>query len=113
MSKVYLHPTREKSLLRRHPWVFSKAVERTEGRCQRGDTVDVYSAENVWLGRGAFSPDSQIRVRIWTFEPNQSIDNVFFSQRIQTAIAVRQHVIQQANTNAYRVIAAESDGLPG
>ncbi len=113
MSKVYLHPTREKSLLRRHPWVFSKAVERTEGRCQRGDTVDVYSSENVWLGRGAFSPDSQIRVRIWTFEPNQSIDNVFFSQRIQTAIAVRQHVIKEANTNAYRVIAAESDGLPG
>ena len=113
MSKVYLHPTREKSLLRKHPWVFSKAVERTEGRCQRGDTVDVFSSENVWLGRGAFSPDSQIRVRIWTFDQQQSIDNVFFSQRIQTAIAVRQHVIKSANTNAYRVIAAESDGLPG
>ncbi len=113
MSKIYLHPTREKSLLRKHPWVFSKAVEQIEGRCQRGDTVDVYSSERVWLGRGAYSPDSQIRVRIWTFTPSQSIDNVFFTQRIQTAIKAREHVIAQSQTNAYRVIAAESDGLPG
>ena len=113
MSKVYLHPTREKSLLRNHTWVFSKEVERTEGRCRRGDIVDVYSADNQWLGRGAFSPDSQIRVRIWTFDEKQSIDNAFFTQRIQTAMTARQHVINQANTNAYRVIAAESDGLPG
>lgn len=113
MSKVYLHPTREKSLLRKHPWIFSKAVERTEGRCHHGDTVDVYSADNQWLGRGAFSPDSQIRVRIWTFDKSQSIDNAFFTQRIQTAIAAREHLVTHARTNAYRVIAAESDGLPG
>lgn len=113
MSKVYLHPTREKSLLRKHPWIFSKAVERTEGRCHHGDTVDVYSADNQWLGRGAFSADSQIRVRIWTFDKSQSIDNAFFTQRIQTAIAAREHLVTHARTNAYRVIAAESDGLPG
>lgn len=113
MSKVYLHPTREKSLLRKHPWIFSKAVERTEGRCHHGDTVDVYSADNQWLGRGAFSPDSQIRVRIWTFDKSQSIDNAFFTQRIHTAIAAREHLVTHARTNAYRVIAAESDGLPG
>lgn len=113
MSKVYLHPTREKSLLRKHPWIFSKALERTEGRCHHGDTVDVYSADNQWLGRGAFSPDSQIRVRIWTFDKSQSIDNAFFTQRIQTAIAAREHLVTHARTNAYRVIAGESDGLPG
>ncbi|MET1218169.1 MAG: class I SAM-dependent methyltransferase [Glaciecola sp.] len=112
-AKVILHPTREKSLLRRHPWVFSKAIDQVKGRVKPGDTVDVYSADQTWLGRGAYSPESQIRVRIWTFDPAQSIDNVFFTQRLQTALQARQHVIAQANTNAFRLVAAESDGLPG
>lgn len=72
-AKVILHPTREKSLLRRHPWVFSKAIDQVKGRVKPGDTVDVYSADQTWLGRGAYSPESQIRVRIWTLTPRKAL----------------------------------------
>ena len=112
-ASIKLHPTREKSLLRKHPWVFSKAIHSTEGRLKSGDTVDVYSSENLWLGRGAYSPDSQIRVRIWTFNQHETVDNAFFTRRLQVALSARQHVIDQANTDAFRLVAAESDGLPG
>ena len=84
-AKIYLQPGREKSLLRRHPWVFEGAVATVKGRCRMGDTVDVYSSDDKWLGRGAFSPNSQIRVRIWTFDKNESIDNAFFCRRIESA----------------------------
>ena len=112
-AKIYLQPGREKSLLRRHPWVFEGAVATVKGRCRMGDTVDVYSSDDKWLGRGAFSPNSQIRVRIWTFDKNESIDNAFFCRRIESAWQLRQQIMARASSNACRLIAAESDGLPG
>ena len=66
-SQVILHPNRDKSLRRRHPWVFESAVAGLKGRGRSGDTVDVFDSEGDWLGRGAYSPTSQIRVRMWTF----------------------------------------------
>lgn len=112
-ATVYLHPDREKSLLRRHPWVFASAVASLKGRCRSGDTVDVVSSNGDWLGRGAWSPESQIRVRIWTFNKAESIDNVFFVRRLEQALQLRKRLINEANTNAFRLIASESDGLPG
>ena len=112
-SRVTLHPGREKSLLRRHPWIFASAIESTKGRMNLGDTVDVYSHEDVWLGRGAYSPHSQIQVRIWTFTQNESIDNGFFQRRIATAQQSREELIKRHGLTGYRLIAAESDGLPG
>lgn len=112
-ATVILHPQRDKSLRRRHPWVFASAVDQLKGRCRPGDTVDVHSSEGKWLGRGAWSPESQIRVRMWTFEAEESIDNGFFVRRIAQAYSLRQKWVISPVTNSYRLIASESDGLPG
>ena len=112
-ATVILQEGREKSLKRHHPWVFDGAVANVKGRCRSGDTVDVVAADGSWLGRGAYSPSSQIRVRIWTFDQQEIIDNAFFLRRIEQAWQLRQRLMLQANTNACRLVAAESDGLPG
>lgn len=112
-SSIILQPEREKSLLRRHPWIFSRAIDKQVGRLNSGDTVDVYSSNGDWLGRGAWSPESQIQVRIWTFEPKEIIDNGFFQRRIARAQQSRQDIIIRHGLTGYRLIAAESDGLPG
>ncbi len=112
-ATVTLNPERERSLKRRHPWVFASAVNAVKGKCRRGDTVDVLSADGTWLGRGAYSPDSQIRVRMWTFTASESIDNGFFLRRIEQAHTLRQRLFAGTDTNSYRLVASESDGLPG
>jgi 23S rRNA (cytosine1962-C5)-methyltransferase len=112
-SSVILQPEREKSLLRRHPWIFASGIAQQVGRMNSGDTVDVFSTEGQWLGRGAWSPESQIQVRIWTFDQQEIIDNGFFQRRIARAQRGREDIIVRHGLTAYRLIAAESDGLPG
>ncbi len=112
VASVYLVKGREKSVLRRHPWIFSRGIQRVEGKPSLGETVDVFDHQGKWLARGAFSPNSQIRVRIWTFE-DEAIDTAFFVKRINDAQALRNSVIARDGLTGYRLIAAESDGLPG
>lgn len=112
-ASVILQADREKSLKRHHPWVFSKAVKQVKGTPNAGDTVDVLAADGSWLGRGAYSPDSQIRVRIWTFDQAEMIDSAFFQRRLAQAWQLRQQLFDLNHTNGIRVVAAESDGLPG
>jgi len=111
-ATVYLQADREKSLKRRHPWIFSKAISQVKGKVGIGETVDVRATDGTFLGRGAYSPSSQIRVRIWTWDETEQIDTAFFARKIAAAWAVRQSWFD-ADTNGIRVIAAESDGLPG
>lgn len=111
MAEIVLLPGREKSLLRRHPWVFSGAVARVEGRARPGDTVEVVTAKGRWLGRGAFSPESNLRVRIWTFDPKEAVDAAFFRRRLAAALAARD--LPGVPPRACRLVAAEADGLPG
>ncbi len=110
-ASVTLHRTREKSLLRRHPWIFTSAIDKVHGKLHSGDTVEVISADGAWLGRGAYSPTSSIRVRIWTFDPDEVIDNSFFLRRIESALTGRTAL--NLPSNAMRLVAAECDGLPG
>ena len=110
---IILQADREKSLKRRHPWVFSKAVKTVQGKPKSGETVDVLSNDGQWLGRGAYSPDSQIRIRIWSFDQQEHIDAAFFKRRIERAWSVRKDLFDLSQTNGLRVVAAESDGLPG
>lgn len=111
MFSIHLNPSRESSLLRKHPWVFSGAIQKTEGNPQAGDTVEIYSAKNQWLGRGAYSPQSQIRARVWTFDEQEKINADFFKRRIERAIHFRAEIFPDAS--AFRVVYGESDGLPG
>lgn len=112
-AKIYLNAKREKSLLRKHPWVFSQAIKKIIGKPIIGDTVDVYDSSNQWLARGAYSPESQIRVRIWTFDENEEINLDFFIKKLKSAQLRREFFIQQGELTGYRLIAGESDGLPG
>lgn len=113
MLKIILKKGRQKSLLRKHPWVLSGAVERIEGRPSPGDTVDVLSSEGSFLGKGAFSPHSQIRVRMWTFEKSERIDSSFFYSKIRKAASARCELKGLENCSAVRIVHAESDELPG
>jgi 23S rRNA (cytosine1962-C5)-methyltransferase len=112
-SSIILQADRDKSLKRRHPWVFSQAVKQVHDTPNSGDTVDIVSEKGEFVARGAYSPNSQIRARVWTFDQNEVIDADFFQRRIQQAWAVRQQLFNLDQTNGIRVVAAESDGLPG
>lgn len=110
---IILKPGREKSLLRRHPWVFSGAVAQVNGDPQSGQTVDVRAADGQWLARAAYSPTSQIRARVWTFDPDEVVDVDFFRRRIDSALAARASLGLDTVTDAMRLIHAESDRIPG
>lgn len=113
MSSVILKAGREKSLLRRHPWVFSGAIRQVEGQPGRGETVEVLSSQGRILGRGAFSPHSQIRVRIWTFETEEEVSPAFFRKRIIASVQMRRSLDLLHPDGACRMVYGESDGLPG
>ncbi len=104
---------REKSLLRRHPWIFSGGVARMEGKARSGETIDIVDHQGKWLARGAYSPSSQIRARVWTFDRNEAIDSAFFERRLQQAQTWRAWLAERDGLDSYRLIAGESDGLPG
>ncbi|BEL93913.1 MULTISPECIES: 23S rRNA (cytosine(1962)-C(5))-methyltransferase RlmI [Serratia] len=111
--RLFLAKGREKSLLRRHPWVFSGAVQRVEGKALSGETIDILDSQGKWLARGAYSPESQIRARVWTFQQDEEVNIDFFIRRLQQAQSWRDWVAQRDGLDGYRLIAGESDGLPG
>ena len=112
-ARISLNVGREKSLLRKHPWIFSKAINKIKGKPMLGDTVDVFDSKGNWLAKGAYSPESQIRIRIWSFDEHQEIDRDFFFNKLQKAQVRRDWFIAQGKLTGYRLIAGESDGLPG
>ena len=113
MADLVLKPGREKSLLRRHPWIFSGAIHRVDGNPASGETINLLSFKDDFLARAAYSPHSQIRARVWTFDPDEEVSADFFRKRIQRAIAARRMLSVAQASDAYRLIHAESDGLPG
>jgi 23S rRNA (cytosine1962-C5)-methyltransferase len=111
MNSLILKKGREKSLLRRHPWIFSGSVEKGGGK--PGETVEVLATGKKLLARAAYSPKSQIRARVWTFDPAEEVDVAFFRNRIQKALALREALPAARHANALRLVHGESDGLPG
>jgi 23S rRNA (cytosine1962-C5)-methyltransferase len=111
-GQLVIKQGKEKALRRKHPWVFTGAVQKIQGKPGLGDTVDVLDNKGQFLGRGAYSPHSQICARIWTFDANEAIDDAFFERRVARAKALRDAVVP-AGTTGYRLLAGESDGLPG
>ena len=112
-ARIYLNIGREKSLLRKHPWIFSKAINKIKGNPMLGETVDVFDNKGNWLAKGAYSPESQMRVRVWSFNENEHIDRDFFLQKLSNAQTRRDWFISDGGLTGYRLIAGESDGLPG
>jgi 23S rRNA (cytosine1962-C5)-methyltransferase len=112
MASLILKKGRDKSLRRRHPWVFSGAIEKLSGKPGAGDTVAVQSADGKLLAKAAYSPKSQIRARVWTFD-DEEVDAAFFRARLEQAIALRAALPASRHTNALRLVHGESDGLPG
>ena len=111
-AAVHLKAGRERSLVQRHPWVFSGAIDRVDGDPAPGATVDVVDAAGAFLARAAYSPQSQIRARAWSFDPSQPIDPPFFATAIARACAARRTLLDAANTGC-RLVHGESDRLPG
>lgn len=112
MPALILKPGREKSLLRRHPWIFSGAVLRVDEEPGSGATLDLLSSKGDFLARAAYSPASQIRARVWTFV-DEPVNADFFRRRIRAALTAREVLYEAYNTDSFRLIHAESDSLPG
>jgi 23S rRNA (cytosine1962-C5)-methyltransferase len=112
-SQVVLKKGREKSVLNRHPWIFSGAIDRIEGDPADGDVVDVWNHRARFVARGTINQNSQIVVRIVTWNADELIDEEFWRARIERAIKVRERLAADALTDAYRLIHSEADGLPG
>ncbi|MGA8147872.1 MAG: class I SAM-dependent methyltransferase [Gallionellaceae bacterium] len=126
---LILKAGREKSLLRRHPWIFSGAVERIEGAPASGDTVAVCDAAGRFLAWAGYSAQSQITAKVWSWHPDEEIDAGFFRRRISHALALRRDLglllpspqpspgvrggSHGAGGEGVRLIHGESDGLPG
>ena len=112
-GEVILKPGRARSLERRHPWVFSGAIERLVGDPASGTTVIVRDQNGAFAGIGAWNPQSNIRVRVWDWHEETVIDAGFFADRVAAAIAMRAEVLQPTADAAVRLVHGESDGLPG
>ena len=113
MNSLFLKKGRERSVKRRHPWVFSGAIEKVAGDARPGETVQVRDIAGNPLALAAFSPKSQIRARVWTFNHEEEVDAAFFRGRLTRALALRQSLPAARHTNALRLVNGESDGLPG
>lgn len=113
MPSIALKKSAESFIKRKHPWIFSGAIDKVEGNPSNGQTVQIFTSDKKLIGNGSFSPSSQIRVRVWSFDPNEKIDSDFFRKKILDASEVRKQFINESTTNAYRIINSESDGLPG
>ena len=109
MKAIRLREGKDRSLLRRHPWVFEGSIAK--GKADAGETVRVEAADGRFLCWASFSPESLIRVRAWSFDEQERIDAAFFERRIAAAIALRARM--PIDSDAVRLIHGEADGLPG
>jgi 23S rRNA (cytosine1962-C5)-methyltransferase len=113
MPSIKLKRGRDKSIGRKHPWIFSGAIESVRDVRSNGETVEIISADGKHLGYGSFSKESQISVRMLSFNPEEKQDEIFIKKRIKEALNFRDSIVDKNSTNAYRLINAESDYLPG
>jgi 23S rRNA (cytosine1962-C5)-methyltransferase len=111
MATLILKPGREKSLLRRHPWVFSGAVAEMDGDAGSGADVEIRSADGRFLGWAGYSPRSRIVARVWSWDEEEPPGAGLLRERLSSAIEARRALLPQIG--ALRLVNAESDGLPG
>jgi 23S rRNA (cytosine1962-C5)-methyltransferase len=112
MSQIVIKPGREKSLLRRHPWIFSGAIAAIQGTPGLGESVMVVSSTGEFLARAAFNPNSKIAGRVWTWDPEEDVTPELIESRIKLAVAIRHQLSRMIKSDAMRLVHAESDGIP-
>jgi 23S rRNA (cytosine1962-C5)-methyltransferase len=110
---IILKPEKEKSLLRKHPWIFSGAIEQVSGHFAKGETVAIRAASGEFLAWAAYNPDSKISARVWSWREDEVVDAAFFQRKITAALAARNDQGLRNDSSGLRLIHAESDGLPG
>ncbi|MEA3337983.1 MAG: class I SAM-dependent rRNA methyltransferase [Chloroflexota bacterium] len=113
MTTVTLKPKRLKPVQNRHPWVFSGAIDRIDPTAEDGQVADVVDNGGNWLARGYVNRRSQIQLRLLTWQRDEVVDEAFWRYRLERAIEQRAALAADPTTNAYRLVHAESDGLPG
>jgi len=113
VKRIFLKPGREKSVLNRHPWVFSGAIARVEGSPRAGDIVEVADHTGQPLALADYNPHSQITLRLLTFDPSETIDAAFWHRRLEASLKRREALPAAGDHTAERLVHAESDGLPG
>ena len=115
--RVRLQPGREKPVLRGSSWVFSGAIEEVDGQGAAGEVADVFDHEGDWVGRGLWHPDADMTVRLLTADPREAIDAAFFRRRVRRAVGLRHRLFGEPGawreTNAWRMVFSEADGLSG
>ncbi len=111
IATITLKPGKERALLRRHPWVYATGVASASGRPKSGQTVRVQDSKKNFLAWAAFSPESALRARCWSFNETDVIDENWIDEKIRLAIAAREPL--RSRTNAIRLIFGEADFLPG
>lgn len=113
MKSILLKPGRDYTVLQHHPWVFSGAIAQLQGKPEPGETVAVRAPQGNFLAYAAYSPDSRIAARIWTWNEREVVDAGFLRARLKSALDLRNAIIPEAETNAMRLVHGESDGIPG
>ena len=112
-ATLWLQPSRERSLQRRHPWIFSGGIARVDGSPTAGDTVLVRASDGTELGWAAYSPASQIRARMWTFAADTPVNADFVTARVTAAAERRSALLSSGVTDSARLVFSEADGVPG
>ncbi len=113
MKKIYLKKGRERSLEKRHPWIYSGAIERMPEGLQSGEIIEICAHDKTFLAKGAFSRSSSIPVKVWTFQEEEEINKEFFRRKLSDASLLRKKIYGNDLPEAYRLVNAESDAMPG
>ncbi|MBO4470896.1 MAG: class I SAM-dependent rRNA methyltransferase [Clostridia bacterium] len=108
-AQITLKPGKEKRVYTLHPWIFKSDIDKLDAQCLPGDTVDIMSAKGRFLARGYYNPNSQIALRIMTYNEDEAVDRELIFRRIHEAVEYRRSF---ADLRSCRLVFAESDRLP-
>ena len=112
-GQVVLRPRKSRPFLARHPWVLDSAVASVTGNPVDGDVVDLYSEQGGFIARGIYNQRSHVRVRLYTWDQNETLDAPFWQRRLATAIGWRRRLGLMEGETAARLVFSEADGLSG
>ena len=113
MTTLIVHRQRIGPVLGRHPWVFSGALKNIPDGLESGTPVRLVNEEGGFLAQGYFNSYSQIAVRLWSWDENETVDEKFFEKKISDAYALRKQLVASKKTDSYRLVHSENDLLPG